>query len=121
MKGIIELTNNIQNGINKKLVYINCKKSILNIEILKILQKESIITGFSIGKYFIKVNLNLKIKNLKFKNLSKPSNYVYSKLNKINLTNQGTGLIILSTSNGFISDHFARISKKGGKLICKLI
>lgn len=121
MKGIVELTNNIKNGINKKLLFIKCKKSRSNVELLQILQKESIISGFLIGKKFIKINLNLKIKALNIKSISKSSNYVYSKLRNIQLTNQGAGMVILSTPRGFVSEHFARSYKMGGKLICKVM
>jgi len=117
---ISNLINNIKNGIKNKLIFINCSLSKENIEILKILQKESIITGFLIGKQKIKIYINLKISNLFLYKISKSSNKVFSSINKIKISNQGAGITLISTSKGIKTDYDARISKLGGEIICQI-
>jgi len=118
---ISNVLSNICNGIRIKLRYVRCPKSNLTIEILKLLQKESIILGFVLEKRNIKVFLNLKINNLKIKRISKNSNRVYVNIKKLPLLNQGAGISILSTSKGLMSDFQARSANLGGELICQLI
>ena len=120
MDSISYLLSNIKNSSNNKLRFTFCKNLKQNIKILQILQKESIITGFLIGKQTIKIFINLKINNLNIKKISKPSNKVYLKSTQLNLINQGTGFFILSTNKGLLTDAKARVFKKGGEVICQI-
>jgi len=118
---ISNLLNNVKNGIANKLKFVICKKSNENIMILKLLQKESLITGFLVGKNIIKVFINIRINNLKIKRVSKPSNKVFIKISKLQLLNQGAGVSILSTKKGIMSDTKAKSLNLGGELLCQII
>lgn len=118
---ISNLLNNIKNGITNKLKFVICTKSKQNVMILKLLQKESLITGFLVGKNIIKVFINLKINNLKIDRISKPSNKVFIQISKLRLLNQGAGISILSTKKGIMSDTKAKSLNLGGELICQII
>lgn len=120
MNSISNLLSSIKNGISNRLRFVFCKNMKQNIKILQILQKESIISGFMIGKYKIKVFINLKIKNLYIKQISKPNNRVYLKNIQLGLVNQGTGFYIINTNNGVMTDSVARYLKKGGEIICQI-
>ena len=115
------LLNNIKSGIANKLKFVICKKSNETIMVLRLLQKESLITGFIVGKNIIKVFINLKINKLSLYRVSKPSNKVYTKINKLKLLNQGAGISILSTKKGIMSDTKAKSLNLGGELLCQII
>ena len=117
---IADLLNNIRIGLNNKLHFVFCRKSNKNIKILQLLEKESIIVGFLIGKHRIKIFINLKINFLKINKISQLSNKVFLQYKKIQPVNQGTGFFIISTNKGFITDAKARLEHRGGELVCQV-
>ena len=115
------LLNNIKSGIANKLKFVICKKSNETVMILKLLQRESLITGFLIGKDIIKVFINLKINKIELRRVSKPSNKVYTKISKLKVLNQGAGISIISTKQGIMSDTKAKSLNLGGELLCQIV
>ncbi len=54
------------------------------------------------------------------KRVSKPSVRIYSSTRKIPSSLSGTGITIVSTSKGIMTDKKARKEKLGGEIICKV-
>ena len=52
--------------------------------------------------------------------ISKPGKKVYCSVDKIPLVKNGLGTVVLSTSQGVIADHEARIKKVGGEVLLKV-
>ena len=111
------LLNSLRSGFYNKLKYVFCKRNTKNIQILAILQKNIIITGFEIHNEKIKIFPNLKIKKILFILISKPSNNTYIKINKIKLLNNSYKLSIISTTKGLLTDFEAKCLNIGGKLL----
>lgn len=107
-------------GIKKKLRFFMIEKSFYVIEVLKILEKESIITGYLIGNKKVKVFLNLKIKNISLKAVSKQGNRVYQKQKLLEPVNQGAGFYLVSTTKGILTDVKAKSLNVGGEVLCKV-
>jgi small subunit ribosomal protein S8 len=99
-----------------------------NQRISEILKKQGYINSFSIPKTFLKpIEVNLKyfgtskkpcITNLK--RLSSPGLRLYSRSKQIPRIFNGMGIIILSTSQGLMTDNEARKIKTGGELLCSI-
>lgn len=120
MNIISNTISNIQMGIKKKLRFFMIEKSFYVIEVLKILEKESIITGYLIGNKKVKVFLNLKIKNISLKAVSKQGNRVYQKQKLLEPVNQGAGFYLVSTTKGILTDVKAKSLNVGGEVLCKV-
>lgn len=99
-----------------------------NQRISDILKKQGYIDGFFIPKTFLQpIQLKLKyfgrskkpcITNLK--RLSSPGLRVYTGAKQIPRVLNGMGIIIVSTSQGVITDNQARKLKIGGELVCSI-
>nr|ASN79082.1 ribosomal protein S8 [Pterospora andromedea] len=57
-------------------------------------------------------------KALNFKRISRPSLRIYSNYKRIPIILGGIGIVILSTSQGIITDKEAKLKKIGGEIIC---
>lgn len=61
--------------------------------------------------------------NVKFseiKRISKPGRRVYAKADEIPKIMNGRGIVVISTSNGIMTDRQARKNRIGGELICSI-
>jgi len=78
------------------------------------------------GKKFKKtIDIGLIYKNKKsringFKRVSKPSRRIYFGVSDIKPVKQGTGLLILSTPKGILTDKEAKKEKVGGEALFKI-
>ncbi len=52
--------------------------------------------------------------------ISKPGRRIYRPADKIPLVKNGLGMVVISTSQGVIADHEARIKKIGGEVLFKI-
>jgi small subunit ribosomal protein S8 len=52
--------------------------------------------------------------------LSKPGRRVYASVSEIPRVKSGRGIVLVSTSQGVMTDNEARKAKLGGELICKV-
>lgn len=99
-------------------------------QIAKILEKEGYILGYSEaerknmpGKELsidLKYDLDGSPVIKKIQRVSKPGQRLYVKSDKIPKILQGLGVAVVSTSQGLMSDHRARVRKLGGEIICKI-
>lgn len=114
----------IQNGQKNSKQKICLHKHINKkcIQLLHILEKEGFISGFIIEKNPIAIYVLLKytfngepaIKNIV--NISSPGRKLYGKLNSLWNVNNGLGVLVLSTTKGFMTLEDARKKKVGGQL-----
>jgi len=97
-----------------------------NYQILRILQKEGFIKSFSVlstkhlmlhlkytgrGQYPILTNM---------RRISKPGRRIYTSYKEIPSILGGLGIVILSTSQGILTDREARFKGVGGEILCSI-
>ncbi|MBL6664651.1 MAG: 30S ribosomal protein S8 [Rickettsiales bacterium] len=121
---VSDLVARIKNGylINKDVISSPVSKMRENI--LKILKEEGYITNYSKIKdgNFEKFDIHLKYHYSKpvvsdIKVISKPGRRAYCRSDEIPLIKNGLGTVVISTSQGVISDHEARSKKLGGEVL----
>ncbi|RLD15541.1 MAG: 30S ribosomal protein S8 [Caldiserica bacterium] len=109
--------------VRKEVVEVPCSK--MKEEILKILQREGFIKEYSKiedGRQGI-LRIYLKYKDgmptlRGVKRVSKPGRRIYVKKDEIPKVLKGTGIAIISTSKGIMTDDEARKNMIGGEVIC---
>ena len=124
---IADTLTRIRNGYRANRTTVSVHKSKIVNKILDVLIKEGYIDSTlpsPIDSYSITVHLKY-VDNVpairKIDRLSKPSKRQYGKPSNFHLhTNNNTGIIILSTSRGVISNRVASKLGIGGELICKV-
>jgi small subunit ribosomal protein S8 len=105
----------------------------LNHEIAQILEKEGFIQGYQMAldsndilirlKYRSKTAYRGKTKEsciTNLKRISKPGLRIYSNHRDIPRILGGTGIVIISTPTGIMTDREARLKGIGGELICSV-
>lgn len=117
---ISNLISSINNGYNAKKNKITQINSNQNKNLLNIFIQNGLIKTYQI-KINNKIDILLKYKHnqpvfYKIKKISKPSKRIYIK-NK-NLYRNKSGIFILSTSKGLLTDFQAKKLNIGGELIC---
>jgi len=117
---IASVVSSIQSATKKKLKFFSVKKSKYVTRVLRLLERESMISGFVVGRRTIRVYLNMKISNLYFERVSKQGNRVYVSPSLISPVNQGSGLYILSSTKGIITDSIAKSLNLGGEVLFKV-
>jgi small subunit ribosomal protein S8 len=99
----------------------------MKFEIAKILKKENfieeVIKKRAGGKTIIKIILKYNEKRPAIsglKRISKPSRRIYCSYKELRPVKQGSGISIISTSKGVMTNKEARRKKLGGELICEV-
>lgn len=99
----------------------------LKFTIAEILNKEGFLKSVSKKgkkvKKFIEMDLVYKDNSPKIhgvKRISKPGRRVYKKTTELRPVKQGTGLLLLSTPSGVVTDKAARLSKVGGEALFEI-
>jgi len=114
----------IKNAAMMKRKYVALRNSKIVMNILKILQDEGYIKGYSEKGLSVSVKLKYDEKgNPSFrilKRISKPSLRVYKTVGEIVLPYNGLGKEIISTSKGVMSTAEAKKQKVGGEIICQI-
>lgn len=123
--GVSDLVIRIKNAYLAALPCTIVRNSNMNIGILSVLKKNGYIADFSlIGDFHIKVILKY-VNEGSFTvgavsdigRISKPGKRVYSSFKSLKKIYNGFGISILSTSQGIISDIYAREIKIGGEVL----
>ena len=103
-------------------VVVPCSK--LKVELAKILKNEGFINDFKVeGEGVIKnIVITLKYKGndrviTGLKRVSKPGLRQYAKVNEIPKVLNGLGIVVLSTSQGLMTDKEARAKQVGGEVL----
>lgn len=124
-----DMITRIRNGQNAGKETIVVPNSKLRQAVLTVLKEEGFITDFRNEK--IDENRSNLIVELKYVNgngaiqeisvVSKPGRRVYSSSAKMPKVLNGLGIAIVSTPNGVMTDHKARLMNVGGEVLCKVI
>ena len=98
--------------------------STLKVEIAEILKNEGFIKGYKVEGEGAESNIIITLKYrgkdkviTDLKRISKPGLRVYAKVNEIPRVLNGLGIVILSTSQGLMTDKEARAKQVGGEVL----
>ena len=124
-----DMVTRIRNGQNAGKEYVSVPKSKLRAAVLTVLKDEGFIADFREEK--IDDNRANLVIELKYVNgngaiqeitaVSKPGRRVYSSCAKMPRVLNGLGIAVVSTPNGVMTDHKARLLNVGGEVLCKVI
>ena len=125
---VSDLVARIKNGYLAKRVTISSPVSKLRENILHLLKAEGFILSYSkikekdAGEKF---DIHLKYHSSapvvsEIEVVSKPGKRVYTSYDKIPVVKNWLGMVVLSTSQGIISDYEAREKKLGGEVLLKI-
>ena len=121
---IADMLTRIRNANRQHHETVMVPASKLKVEIAEILKNEGFIKGYKVeGEGPIKnIVITLKYRGndrviTDLKRISKPGLRVYAKVNEIPKVLNGLGIVILSTSQGVITDKEARAKQVGGEVL----
>jgi small subunit ribosomal protein S8 len=130
---ISDMLTRIRNACLAKKSNVLIPHTKLNNEIAQILEKEGFIQGFQMAldsndiiirlKYRSKTAYRGKTKEsciTNLKRISKPGLRIYANHREIPRILGGTGIVIVSTPTGIMTDREARLKGIGGELICSV-
>lgn len=125
---ISDMLNRIMNAyaIHMREVFIPLSK--VKLGIIEILKKEGYIDDFITEgkvpfeeiKIFLKYSGNKSPALRELKRISKPGRRVYRGFQELKPIKSGTGIAIISTPEGIMTDFGARKKKLGGEVICSV-
>ena len=121
---IAEMLTRIRNANRQHHDNVMVPASKLKVGIAEILKNEGFINGYTVeGEAPIQnINISLKYRGndrviTDLKRISKPGLRVYAKVDEIPKVLNGLGIVILSTSQGLMTDKEARAKKVGGEVL----
>ena len=117
---IADMLTRIRNANRQHHETVMVPASKLKADIAEILKNEGFIKGYKVeGEGPIK-NINITLNDrviTDLKRISKPGLRVYAKVNEIPKVLNGLGIVILSTSQGLMTDKEARAKQVGGEVL----
>lgn len=121
---IADMLTRIRNANRQHHETVMVPASKLKVDIAEILKNEGFIKGYKVeGEGPIKnIVITLKYRGNErvitdLKRISKPGLRVYAKVNEIPRVLNGLGIVILSTSQGLMTDKEARAKQVGGEVL----
>ena len=121
---IADMLTRIRNANRQHHDNVMVPASKLKVGIAEILKNEGFINGYTVeGEAPIQnINISLKYRGndrviTDLKRISKPGLRVYAKVDEIPKVLNGLGIVILSTSQGLMTDKEARAKKVGGEVL----
>ena len=124
-----DMVTRIRNGQNAGKETVSVPNSKLRAAVLAVLKDEGFITDFrqeNIDEKRSNLVIELKYVNgngaiQEITTVSNPGRRVYSSCAKMPRVLNGLGIAIVSTPNGVMTDHKARLMNVGGEVLCKVI
>ncbi len=125
---IADLLTRIRNAGRAKFKSVDIPGSNMKIQIAKVLKNEGYIKNYKfikdgkqgILRIYLKYDSDQKSAIYRIERVSKPSRRVYLKNKDIRPYYNGTGIVILSTSHGIMTDKQARKQNVGGEVLCQV-
>ena len=125
---IADMMTRIRNAGKAKFNSVDIPGSKMKIEIAKVLKNEGYIRNYKFIKddkqgvlrVYLKYGSDQENAIYRLWRMSKPSRRVYVKSKNIKPVYNGTGIAILSTSKGIMTDRQAIKEKVGGELLCTI-
>lgn len=122
---IADALTRIRNANMVKHESVSMPHSNLKEELIKVLQKEGYVEGYTVEEKdgFKFINVTLKYNNGQsvitgLQRISKPGLRVYSKAKNMPRVFDGMGIAVISTSKGLMTEKEARTNKLGGEVLC---
>jgi small subunit ribosomal protein S8 len=128
---VADMLTRIRNGISARHPQVEMPSSLLKERIARILAAEGFVDGFSVGATddsqphrVLKIELRYTgdktsaISGLR--RISKPGHRRYSGASDIGRVQGGMGVVIVSTSQGLLTDRAARRRRLGGEILCEV-
>ena len=122
---IADALTRIRNANLVKHESVSMPASNLKEELIKVLQKEGYVEGYTVEEKdgFKFINVTLKYLNGQsvitgLTRVSKPGLRVYSKAKNMPRVFDGMGIAVISTSKGLMTEKAARANKLGGEVLC---
>lgn len=123
-----DMLTRIRNGAQARKAHIACPWSKLHESVCKVLADEGYIRGYKVidlGSNKKDMQIELKydagqsaIRELK--RISTPGRRVYTQIKGLQQFYNGLGVKILSTPQGVMTDHKARVANVGGEILCQV-
>ncbi len=124
---IADMLTRIRNAGKAKFNSVDIPGAKLKVEIAKVLKDEGYIRNYKFAKDGKQGILRVYLKYdgpvsaiFKLERVSRPSRRVYRKSKDITPVYNGTGIAILSTSRGLMTDKRARRENVGGEVLCNI-
>lgn len=124
---VSDLITRVRNGYLAKRAVVSSPVSTLRENILKILKDEGFILSYSKIKVgsVEKFDIHLKYHYsnpvvTEISAISKPGRRIYCSAKEIPSVKNGLGMVIISTSQGILPDHEARVKKLGGEVLLQI-
>jgi small subunit ribosomal protein S8 len=125
---IADMLTRVRNAGKAKFNSVDIPGSKIKIEMARVLKDEGYIRNYKfikdgkqgILRVYLKYDDNQAHVIQELTRISKPSRRVYVGADEIKAVYSGTGISILSTSKGILTDKQARKAKVGGEVICNI-
>lgn len=122
---IADMLTRIRNAQSTNKVTVSMPNSKVKVGIASVLKEEGYITDFRVDENNGKPNLEVTLKYFEgrgvidsLKRASRPGLRIYRGKDDLPHVLDGLGIVIVSTSRGFMTDVAARAAGHGGELIC---
>ncbi len=122
---IADMLTRIRNAQATNKVVVSMPNSKVKVGIAGVLKDEGYITDFHVDENNGKPNLEVTLKYFEgrgvidsLKRASRPGLRIYRGKDELPRVLDGLGIVIVSTSRGFMTDAAARAAGHGGELIC---
>lgn len=123
-----DMLTRVRNACMVKFDSVDIPLSTLKIDVARILKDEGYISDFQVHKDdtqgVLRIDLKYDQNHQKVINglrrVSKPGCRVYVKSDNIPKVMSGLGIAIISTSQGVMTDHQARMKRVGGEFLCEV-
>jgi small subunit ribosomal protein S8 len=125
---IADLLTRIRNGAQARLATVQVPHSKIKLEILRILQAEGYIKSYEVTteSQFPAITIQMRYDSKrkpvisKIQRVSKPGLRVYKANDELKPIRSGLATLIISTSQGVMTDREARRKHVGGEVICEV-
>lgn len=125
---ISDMLTRIRNAGKAKFNSVDIPGSNMKVEMAKVLKEEGYIKNYKFVKdgkqgvlrVYLKYDAAQRNVIYRLERISKPSRRIYQKSKDIKPVLSGTGIAILSTSKGIMSDKQARKMNVGGEVLCRI-
>lgn len=125
---IADFLTRMRNAIRRQNAEVSSPSTKIKVEIARILKERGFINDYKVAEnegkstitVFLKYNRQGEPVISVIRRVSKPGCRIYSKVADLARTKSGTGLTILSTPRGLVSDAKARRENVGGEVICQI-
>ena len=122
---IADMLTRIRNAQSTNKVTVSMPNSKVKVGIASVLKEEGYITDFRVDENDGKPNLEITLKYFEgrgvidsLKRASRPGLRIYRGKDDLPRVLDGLGIVIVSTSRGYMTDVAARAAGHGGELIC---